>query len=94
MINSNGAGFDPSAMTMDMEQLGAYGEQMAEAGREAVRFCLDAYETALESIASYQEQLAGQTEIEWMATAAKTQARLTREMAKQQLSAARELLQQ
>jgi site-specific recombinase XerC len=75
-----------------MEQLGQFGEQILEANREAARLCLDAYEKALEQIASYQEQAASQTDVEWIATAAMTQARLTREMAKRQVSVGREFL--
>jgi hypothetical protein len=83
--------FDPSSM-LSMEQLGQFGEQILEANREAVRLCLDAYEEALEQIASYQEQAASQTDIEWIATAAKAQARFTRELAKRQVSVGREFL--
>jgi uncharacterized membrane protein len=90
--------FDPSTFSMEnfdpsmfsMERLAQYGEQVLDANREALRVCLEAYEKALESIASFQEQAASRTDIEWVASAAKAQANLTRELARQQVSMGRQ----
>ena len=82
--------FDPTMPTA--EQLRQFVEQIRDAGREASRFCLDAYETMLGSIASFQEQAASQTDVDWIAQVANAQARFTRELAKQQVSLARLLL--
>jgi hypothetical protein len=49
---------------------------------------LDAYETTVESIVGYQEQAARQTGVDWFAAAAQ----FTRELAKRQIAAGRELV--
>lgn len=74
------------------ERLEEFREQFLAANREALRMCLDAYEQTLEAIASYQEQAASQTDVDWISSAAKAQARFTRELAKRQLELGRELL--
>jgi hypothetical protein len=78
--------------TLGTEKLGQFNEQILDASRATAKLLLDVYENTLESIASYQEQAAAQTEVEWLATAAKTQARFTRELAKRHVSVGRELL--
>jgi hypothetical protein len=80
------------AATMTTERLGQLGEQLLEANRAACQMFFDMYENALESLASYQEQTADYTDVDWIATAARTQAALTRELAKQQLAVGRELI--
>jgi primosomal protein N'' len=77
---------------MNTERFSEFHEQLLDANREAARFCLDAYETTLESIAHFEEQAADQTHVEWIATAAKAHARFIRELAKRQVSVGRELL--
>ena len=74
------------------ERLGQLNDQIFDANRAAAKVFLDAYEKTLESIASYQEQAASQTDVEWIATAARTQARFVRELAKRHVSMGRELL--
>jgi hypothetical protein len=80
------------AATMTPELLGQVNEQLLDANRAAAEMFLDMYETTLESIASYQEQAANQTNVDWIATAARAQATFTRELAKHQVSMGRELL--
>ena len=61
-------------------------------GREAAKLWLDAYEQALDTIAGSHEQLASQTDVEWLATAVRTQAKLLREIGTRQVTLGRELL--
>jgi hypothetical protein len=67
-------------------------DELLDMGRETARRWLDMYEQALESIASSHEQAAGYTDVEWLATAARTQAKLVREIAARQVTIGRELL--
>lgn len=82
--------FPPTALTP--EGLGELNEQILDASRATANLFLDMCETTAESIASYQEQAASQTEVDWIAKAARAQAKLTRELAKRQISIGRELL--
>jgi hypothetical protein len=82
--------FDSAALTP--ERFGQLNEQMLDASRAAAKLFLEVYENTLESIATYQEQAATQTELDWFASAAMAQAKLTRELAKHQVSMGRELL--
>jgi hypothetical protein len=81
-----------SSAPMTPERLGQLNEQIIDANRAAAKLFLDVCEKTLESIASYQEQAASQTDIDWIATAAKAQARFTRELADRQISVGREFL--
>ena len=67
-------------------------ERILEAGKKAGGAYLDAYEKALKSIADYQEQVAKQTDVEWISTIIEAQARFTRELTKVYVSTGRELL--
>jgi hypothetical protein len=67
-------------------------DEVLDMGREATKFWLDAYEQALEAIAGSHDRAAGHTDIEWLATAARTQAKWLREIATRQVSLSRELL--
>ena len=67
-------------------------ERILEAARNAGHAYLDAYEKTLESIAGYQEQVAKQTDVDWISTVVDAQARFTRDLAKVYVSAGRELL--
>jgi len=67
-------------------------ERIITASKEAGGAYLDAYEKALESIADYQEQVAKQTDVEWVSTIVDAQARFTRELTKVYVSTGREFL--
>ena len=82
---------DVSAMLFELP-FGELTDDFLEMGRDAGRLWLDVYEQALESIASSHEQAAGQTDVDWLATAARTQAKLVREIATRQVALGRELL--
>jgi hypothetical protein len=77
---------------MTPERLGQINEQILDANRAAAKLFLDVCEKTFESVASYQEQAASQTGVDWIATAAKAQARFTRELGNHQVSVGRELL--
>src|SRR3954465_4432044 len=69
-------------------------ERIITASKEAGGAYLDAYEKALEAIADYQEQVAKQTDVEWVSTIVDAQARFTRELTKVYVSTGRELIRQ
>jgi hypothetical protein len=74
------------------ERIRELNEQILDAGRGAGNAYLDAYETALGSIADYQQQAAKQTDVDWLSTLLDTQARFTREITKVYTSTARGFL--
>jgi 2-phosphoglycerate kinase len=67
-------------------------ERILEAGKKAGGAYLTAYEKALQSIVDYQEQVAKQTDVEWISTIIEAQARFTRELTRLYVSTGRELL--
>ena len=67
-------------------------EQIVEAAKKAGGASLDAYERTLESIAGYQEQVAKQTDVEWISTVIDAQAKFTRELTKLYVGTGRDLL--
>jgi hypothetical protein len=83
---------DDATATLFASPFGKLSDDLLERGREAAKLCLDAYEQALDTIAGSQEQLASQTDVEWLATAVRTQAQLVREFATRQVTLAREFL--
>jgi hypothetical protein len=67
-------------------------ERILDAGKKAGGAYLTAYEKALQSIVDYQEQVAKQTDVEWVSTIIEAQARFTRELTRLYVSTGRELL--
>jgi hypothetical protein len=74
------------------ERIRDLNERILDAGKQAGGAYLDAYERTLESIADYQENVAKQTDVEWISTVVDAQARFTRELTKLYVSTGRELL--
>ena len=75
-----------------VERIRELNEQIIDAGKKAGGAYLSAYEKALQSIADYQEQVAKQTDVEWVSTIVDAQARFTRELTKVFVSTGREML--
>jgi hypothetical protein len=75
-----------------LERIRDLNERILAGGKQAGSAYLDAYEKALQSIADYQEQVAKQTDVEWVSTIVDAQARFTRELTKLYVSTGRELL--
>lgn len=80
------------AVAETVERIRELNERILEAGKKTGGAYLDAYEQALKSIADYQEQVAKQTDVEWVSTIVDAQARFTRELTKVYVSTGRELL--
>ena len=80
------------AVDATVERIRELNEQILDAGKKAGGAYLSAYEKALQSIADYQEQVAKQTDVEWVSTIVDAQARFTRELTKVFVSTGRELL--
>ena len=74
------------------ERIRDLNERILDAGKKAGGVYLDAYEKALESIADYQENVAKQTDVEWISTVVDAQARFTRELTKLYVNTGRDLL--
>jgi hypothetical protein len=81
-----------SAAEETTERINDLNERIIGAARKSGGAYLDAYEKALESMASYQEQAAAATDVDWISTLVETQAKFTRELTKLYVSAGRELL--
>jgi hypothetical protein len=67
-------------------------EQVLEFGRKAGTGFLDAYEKNLETFAGYQDKVADQTKVDWIANLARAQANFTREITRVYTSTARDLI--
>ena len=73
------------------DRIRALNEQILDFGRDAGVSFLEAYESTLKTVASYQGKMADASQNEWMAAAARAQATLTEEIAKAYASAANAL---
>jgi hypothetical protein len=82
----------PGDVEETVERIRELNERILDAGKKTGGAYLDAYEKALQSIADYQEQIAQQTDVEWISTIVEAQARFTRELTKVYVSAGRDLL--
>ena len=80
------------AVDANPDRIRELNEQIIDAGKKAGGAYLSAYEKALQSIADYQEQVAKQTDVEWVSTIVDAQARFTRELTKVFVSTGRDLL--
>jgi hypothetical protein len=67
-------------------------EQVLQFGRNAGTGFLDAYEQNLQTFADYQDKVADQTKVDWVANVARAQANFTREISRVYTSTARDLL--
>ena len=81
-----------NAVDQTTERIRDLNERILTASKNAGGAYLDAYERALQSIADYQEQVAKQTDVEWVSTIVDAQARFTRELTRLYVSTGRELL--
>jgi hypothetical protein len=70
-----------------------FNERVIDAGKKAGGAYLDAYERAAQSLVDYQEQVARQTDVEWLSTIVDAQAKFTRELTKVYVATGRQLLQ-
>ena len=67
-------------------------EQILEFGRIAGSGFIEAYEQNLQTFADYQDKVADQTKVDWIASIARAQANFTREISRVYTSTARDLL--
>ncbi|HEY7077302.1 MAG TPA: hypothetical protein VH418_18125 [Solirubrobacteraceae bacterium] len=74
------------------ERIRELNEQILEFGRKAGVQFLDAYESTLKTFADYQDKVADQSQVEWIASIARAQANFTREVTRVYTSSARDLL--
>jgi len=80
------------AVNETTERIRDLNERILDAAKQAGGAYLDAYERTLESIADYQENVAKQTDVEWISTVVDAQARFTRELTKLYVNTGRDLL--
>jgi hypothetical protein len=74
------------------ERIRELNEQILDFGRKAGVQFLDAYESTLKTFADYQDKVADQSQVEWVASIARAQANFTREVTRVYTSSARDLL--
>lgn len=67
-------------------------EQVLDFGRNAGTGFLEAYEKNLQTFADYQDKVADQTKVDWVANIARAQANFTREISRVYASTARDLI--
>jgi hypothetical protein len=67
-------------------------EQALEFGKKAGLQYLDAYETSMNTLADYHDKVAEAAQVEWVATVARAQAKLTREITRAYTTTTRDLL--
>jgi len=65
---------------------------MATQTKNAGTGFVDAYEKTMESVADYQDKVADQTTVDWVAGVARAQANFTREISRVYTSTARDAL--
>jgi hypothetical protein len=65
---------------------------MATQTKTAGNGLIDAYEKTLHTVADYQDKVADQTPVDWVAGIARAQASFTREISRVSASTARDLL--
>jgi hypothetical protein len=83
----SGTQFDEAA-----ERIRELNEQILDFGRKAGLSFLEAYESTLKTFAEYQDKVADQSQVEWIASVARAQANFTREVTRVYTSSARDLL--
>jgi hypothetical protein len=85
---------NPVNETLDAatERVVELNEKAVANGKKAGAAVLDTYEKAVISFSDSYEKAAGATKVDWIVTAATTQADFTRELAKAYTSAAREFV--
>jgi hypothetical protein len=85
---------DAEARTFERyaERAGELNEQILGAGSRIGQEYLDAYVRALESIASYQDRVSEQSNVEWLSAIIDAQAKFTRDLAELYVSAGRQTL--
>ena len=67
-------------------------EQVLDFGRNAGMSFLEAYEQNLQTFADYQDKVADQTKVDWIASIASAQANFTRDISRVYTKTAREVL--
>ena len=65
---------------------------MATQTRTAGNGLIDAYERTLQTVADYQDKVADQTKVDWIADITRAQASFTREISRVYASTARDVL--
>ena len=65
---------------------------MATQTRTTAAGLIDAYEQTLQTVADYQDRLADQSKVDWIAGIARAQASFTREISRVSASTARDVL--
>ncbi len=80
------------AVEETVERIRELNEQILDFGRKAGLAFLDAYETTLKTFADYQDKVADQSQVEWLANVARAQANFTREVTRVYTSTARDLI--
>jgi hypothetical protein len=65
---------------------------MATETKSAGTSFIDAYEQTMQTVADYQEKVADQTKVDWIADTARAQANFTREISRVYTSTARDVL--
>jgi hypothetical protein len=65
---------------------------MATQTKTAANGFIDAYEQTLQTVADYQDKVADQTKVDWIAGIARAQANFTREISRVYTSTARDAL--
>jgi hypothetical protein len=79
----------PDAATEQFKELN---ERLLDAGRRVGNLYVDGYEKTVQGVTAFQKKLGEQSRIEGVQTLVEAQADLTRELAKAQTTAAREIL--
>jgi hypothetical protein len=75
-----------------VERVRELNEQVLDLGRKASVSFVEAQEATFKTVAEYQDKVADQSKVDWVASLARAQADFTREMTALYASTARELL--
>jgi len=84
--------FDTKAFEEAVTRIRDLNEKIIQAAKESGQVSLDTYEKALQSIAEFEEQLAGHSHLDWVTALTNTHVKFVQDMSGAYVKAAREAL--
>lgn len=84
--------FDAGAFDEAVTRIRDLNEKIIAAAKETGQASLDAYEQALQSMVDFEEQMAGQSQLDWVTALANTHVKFVQEISAAYIKAARAAL--
>lgn len=84
--------FDTSAFDEAVARIRDLNEKIIQAAKQSGNMSLDAYEKALQNMVEFEEQMAGRSQLDWVAALANTHVKFVQDISSAYIKAAREAL--